>query len=89
MSPQEQGDFDIEAMEVRAYEASVKEYNNYDWQALMVIAQQWRDLGYPEDEVGPPCLLLCLSAGCACFVLCLCGARQCKCIFAGLTASLF
>jgi len=38
-------------MEQRAIDACARDYNGFDWQSLMVTAQQWRDLGYTEDQV--------------------------------------
>lgn len=51
-SAQEEGGFDIAAMEVRASEAVLKDYHGLDWQRVMEIAQGWRDLGYPEEDVS-------------------------------------
>lgn len=51
--PQEEGGYDIAAMEVRASEAVSKDYHGLDWQRVMEIAQGWRDLGYPEEDVSP------------------------------------
>jgi len=62
-SVQEEGGFDIAAMEVRASEASQKDYHGLgDWQRVMEIAQGWRDLGYPEEDVSlhDSLFLLCL-----------------------------
>lgn len=44
--------FDIDAMEVRASEAVQQDYHGLDWQRVMEIAQGWRDLGYPEEDVS-------------------------------------
>ncbi|KAA6424646.1 MAG: hypothetical protein FRX49_05314 [Trebouxia sp. A1-2] len=51
-SAQEEGGYDIAAMEVRASEASIKDYHGLgDWQRVMEVAQGWLDLGYPEHDV--------------------------------------
>ena len=49
---EEEGGFDIAAMEVRASEAVQKDYHGLEWQRVMEIAQGWRDLGYPEEDVS-------------------------------------
>lgn len=52
-SAQEEGGYDIAAMEVRASEASIKDYHGLgDWQRVMEVAQGWLDLGYPEHDVS-------------------------------------
>jgi len=51
-SAQEEGGFDIAAMEVHASEAVQKDYHGLEWQRVMEIAQGWRDLGYPEEDVS-------------------------------------
>lgn len=38
-------------MEERAGVAAAQEYNGFSWQQMMETAQQWRDYGYPEDQV--------------------------------------
>ena len=50
--PQEEA-FDIDGMEVRASQAASMNYHGLDWQRVMEIAQGWRDLGYPEEDVSP------------------------------------
>ncbi len=52
-APSQEEAFDIDAMEVRASEAASKDYHGLDWQRVMEIAQGWRDLGYPEEDVSP------------------------------------
>lgn len=40
-------------MEKRAGVAAAQDYNGFSWQQLMETGQQWRDYGYPEDQVSP------------------------------------
>ena len=47
-----QADFDVEAMEERAATAAAQDYNGFSWQQMMETGQQWRDYGYPEDQVS-------------------------------------
>ena len=46
--------FDVEAMEERAGVAAAQDYNGFSWQQMMETGQQWRDFGYPEDQVSFP-----------------------------------
>ena len=43
--------FDVDEMEARAVEACQRDYQGFDWQALMETGQRWREHGYPEDQV--------------------------------------
>lgn len=47
-----QPEFDVEAMEERAGVAAAQDYNGFSWQQIMETGQQWRDYGYPEDQVS-------------------------------------
>ena len=53
--------FDVEEMEARAVEACQRDYQGFDWQALMETGQRWREHGYPEDQVGFPVCNLCCA----------------------------
>lgn len=54
-----QPDFDIDAMEERAGVAAGQDYNGFSWQQMMETGQQWRDYGYPEDQVSRANLIRC------------------------------
>ena len=54
-----QPNFDIDAMEERAGVAAGQDYNGFSWQQMMETGQQWRDYGYPEDQVSRANLIRC------------------------------
>ena len=60
-----QPDFDVEAMEERAGAAAAQDYNGFSWQQMMETGQQWRDYGYPEDQVCSCNCMETLNAWCA------------------------
>ena len=41
----------MDAMEERATAAAAQDYNGFGWQQMMETGQQWRDYGYPEEQV--------------------------------------